>query len=172
MTIVPLVHPSAAPINTQSLQFRCNSARHISAIKPRLSPKLSTTSRQTGREVSQCLAQAEFESAFEQDQDERQHPENVNGAFERLGIDPVQNRSQRYADQQQHNDVGNARELGKPVGDEGQHQKRGRQTEDAHHFHGQVSTQGRWNQTSYTERDYPQLVFRVSESARSGRNAG
>src|ERR1035441_4077848 len=38
MTMVPLVHPKAAPRSTQSLHWRCSSALPIKAINPRLRP--------------------------------------------------------------------------------------------------------------------------------------
>ena len=104
-------------------------------MSPRLNPKLVQHQQHAGGKISQCLAEPEFESSFEEDQDESQHSENVNGAFESVWMDPAQDRTKRHADQQQHNDVGDAGQLGKPVRHKRQHQKCGRQTEDADHVH-------------------------------------
>src|SRR5664280_1566577 len=53
--------------------------------------------------VAGGLSQPEFGSACKKNEDERQRSENIDGALEGGGPDPVQNGTKGHANQQQHN---------------------------------------------------------------------
>ena len=63
----------------------------------------------SARRIANRFLQPQFESTLEQNEDQRQHSEDTNHDAEVARINPMQDRAKSHADEQQHDDVGNAR---------------------------------------------------------------
>src|ERR1017187_7595584 len=85
--------------------------------------------------VAGGLSQPEFGSACKKNEDQGQRSENIRGALEGGGPDPVPNGTKGHANQQQYNQVRHTGQTRQPVGNVCQHQQSGQHTEYAGQFH-------------------------------------